>query len=268
MDGASLKQRQTILNIFEEKGKITEEELSKILGKEIGMWDMRPTLMESTYKASLMGQSLPEFTEVVKEYDRNRLTQYMLFVVTPQLLNYQIGNYNPSPSNASLDPNINLDRIELDGQSGLKTYDYVPITPESLDSVKGANKGTSESGTSTQPKTGADRASKYSSSWSDGSVKEAVENIAPDSSPQVTDTGKIIYSNPDTNQEVVYDIDGNYYRIIDNNITGKRNALDINGNPVPNNIILENGKQLGLSQSQYNSMTHFNNTDMDFPYDR
>ena len=59
------------------------------------------------------------------------------------LLNYQIGSYNPSPSNASLNPSVRLDQIEIEGQSGLKTYDYVPITPESLDRAKGLDKGAS-----------------------------------------------------------------------------------------------------------------------------
>jgi len=36
---------------------------------------------------------------------------------------------------------VRLDQIEIESQSGLKTYDYVPITPESLDRVKGLDKG-------------------------------------------------------------------------------------------------------------------------------
>jgi len=40
-----------------------------------------------------------------------------------------------------LNPSVRLDQIEIEGQSGLKTYDYVPITPESLDRAKGLDKG-------------------------------------------------------------------------------------------------------------------------------
>ena len=57
------------------------------------------------------------------------------------LLNYQIGSYSPSPSSASLNPSVRLDQIEIESQSSLKTYDYVPITPESLDRTKGLDKG-------------------------------------------------------------------------------------------------------------------------------
>ena len=63
------------------------------------------------------------------------------------LLNYQIGSYSPSPSNASLNPSVRLDQIEIESRSGLKTYDYVPITPESLDRVKGLDKRVGEAKT-------------------------------------------------------------------------------------------------------------------------
>lgn len=33
--------------------------------------------------------------------------------------------------------------------------------------------------------------------------------------------------------------------------------MDLNGN-IPNNKILENGKENGRTQSEYNSVTHFN----------
>ena len=41
-----------------------------------------------------------------------------------------------------MNPSVRLDQIEIESQSGLKTYAYVPITPESLDRVKGLDKGT------------------------------------------------------------------------------------------------------------------------------
>jgi hypothetical protein len=48
---------------------------------------------------------------------------------------------------------------------------------------------------------------------------------------------------------------GNYFRIYNPNISGKRAYL--NGN-VPNNKLLKNGKQTGRSQAEYNEVTHFN----------
>ena len=62
------------------------------------------------------------------------------------LLNYQIGSYSPSPSSASLNPSVHLDQIEIESQSGLKTDEYVPITPENLDRVKGLDKGAGGAG--------------------------------------------------------------------------------------------------------------------------
>ena len=111
---------------------------------------------------------------------------------------------------------------------------------------------------------GANRAARYSDSWQSGSVKDAINKFAPDATPVYTDTGKIIFRNESTGIEVVYDIAGNYYRIIDTNLSGRRNALDINGNRVPNNVQSENGTQRGMTQGEYNAHTHFNNLDSDF----
>ncbi len=38
------------------------------------------------------------------------------------------------------------------------------------------------------------------------------------------------------------------------------NIIYINGNQIPNNKIV-NGKQIGISKSEYNQLTHFNNID-------
>lgn len=113
-------------------------------------------------------------------------------------------------------------------------------------------------------KTGADRAAQYSGSWKDGSVKDAINKFAPDATPVYTDKGKIIYRNDSTGIEVVYDKNGNYFRIVDTNLTGKRTALDLDGNPIPNNVITEKGTQRGISQGEYNAASHFNNSDLDF----
>jgi RHS repeat-associated protein len=113
---------------------------------------------------------------------------------------------------------------------------------------------------------GAGRAAQYSSNWRNASMQEVVNEIAPGSSPVVTDSGKIIYKNAQTGKQVVYDIEGNYFRIEDTTLQGKRVYTDINGKPIPNNKIV-NGKQTGISQGEYNQTTHFNNTDSNFPYD-
>ena len=107
---------------------------------------------------------------------------------------------------------------------------------------------------------GYERAQKYSDDWSDESLSKTIDNIAPDAKPVKTSSGKEIYNNPKMGKQVVYDTDGNYFRIEDTNLTGKRVYTDINGNPIPNNKIV-NGKQIGISKSEYNQLTHFNNID-------
>ncbi len=124
------------------------------------------------------------------------------------------------------------------------------------------SKGTS----STTLKGGGERAAQYLNGWGNGSMKEVVNEIAPGSKPIVTDSGKIIYNNAQTGKQVVYDIEGNYFRIEDTTMTGKKVYTDVNGNVIPNNKVV-NGKQMGISQGEYNQSTHFNNTDAAFPYD-
>jgi hypothetical protein len=55
---------------------------------------------------------------------------------------------------------------------------------------------------------------------------------------------------------VVEDTNGNYYRIFDPSLPGKRRYLDMDGN-IPNNRIDELGRQVGRTQAEYNQVTHF-----------
>ena len=124
----------------------------------------------------------------------------------------------------------------------------------------------SEGTPKTTLKGGAGRAAQYSNGWGNASMKEVVNEIAPGSKPIVTDSGKIIYNNAQTGKQVVYDIEGNYFRVENTTVAGKRSYTDVSGNAIPNNKVV-NGKQSGISQGEYNQMTHFNNTDTNFPYD-
>ena len=69
---------------------------------------------------------------------------------------------------------------------------------------------------------GYERSQKYSNNWSDESLSKTVDKIAPESKPVKTSSGKEIYNNPKTGKQVVYDTDGNYFRIEDTTLTGKR----------------------------------------------
>ena len=84
---------------------------------------------------------------------------------------------------------------------------------------------TEENGNQTV-KDGAYRASLYSASWENGSLEEAIARFAPDSTPVYTDKGKVIYRNETTGIEIIYDKNGNYFRINDTTISGKRSYLN------------------------------------------
>jgi hypothetical protein len=124
---------------------------------------------------------------------------------------------------------------------------------EAAKAGKGAN------GTNTEKLTGgAARAEKFSNNWLTGNLDEVIEKFAGvNPIITITEKGKRIYTNPTTGIQVVEDMTGNYFRIYNPNISGKRTYMDLNGN-IPNNKLLENGKQAGRSQGEYNEVTHFN----------
>ena len=70
-----------------------------------------------------------------------------------------------------------------------------------------------------------------------------------------TNSGKI-YTNSSNGVRVVEDLNGSYFRRHDSSISGRRGCLDRDGN-IPNNKTLENGRQVGRNQSEYNAVTHF-----------
>ncbi|PIT53848.1 hypothetical protein BHC48_00955 [Snodgrassella communis] len=122
-----------------------------------------------------------------------------------------------------------------------------------------ANAGKGANGTNTEKLTGgAARAEKFSNNWPTGNLDEVIEKFAGvNPIITITEKGKRIYTNPTTGIQVVEDMAGNYFRIYNPNISGKRAYMDLNGN-IPNNKLLENGKQAGRSQGEYNEVTHFN----------
>lgn len=105
---------------------------------------------------------------------------------------------------------------------------------------------------------GAVRAKKFSGNWPTADLDAALKKFAGNH-PLVTTTNsaKRIYAHPETGVQVVEDLNGDYFRINDPSLSGKRTYLDLDG-IVPNNKILEGGKQIGRTQSEYNEVTHFN----------
>lgn len=83
-------------------------------------------------------------------------------------------------------------------------------------------------------------------------------SVRPNALPELTDQ-KIIYNDSQTGFEVIYDKEGDYFRMRNTSLTGKRTFTDLTG-LVPNNIA-ENGKQRGRTNDEYQKVTHFINTD-------
>jgi RHS repeat-associated protein len=107
---------------------------------------------------------------------------------------------------------------------------------------------------------GAGRAAKYSNGWSEASLQGAIDQFAPGAKGFLSkDKQKTIYLNSETGIQVVYDNLGDYFRIENLQLKGKRTYIDFTG-AVPNNKIV-NGKQMGRSKEEYHQITHYNNID-------
>ena len=162
------------------------------------------------------------------------------------------------------------------GQTGFDVLSVAPLigalkySDEVVDLVKGVNK-TSDvvknvdrttdviKGTSETVAGGTKRAKQFANGWGNGSLYDSIKKFAPGSTPISTTSGKLIYTNNITGIQVVYDKAGNYFRIEDTNILGKRRYLDLDGNSMTNKIV--NGKQMGRPKGEYQQLTHFNNLD-------
>lgn len=109
---------------------------------------------------------------------------------------------------------------------------------------------------------GAVRAKEFSKYWKEASLKDSINRFVPNHTViKKLEKGKILYMSNDSNIQIVYDIKGNYFRIQDLSIKGKRSYLDLQGNNPTNKIV--DGKQKGRSKEEYEPLTHFKNKDGD-----
>lgn len=113
-------------------------------------------------------------------------------------------------------------------------------------------------------KTGTDRAKAYSKGWPTGSLKDARKKFANEG-VTVTEyeSGKIRYISKDGRYEVIEDIYGGYFRVLDHSIPGKRyrrKYVDLDGNDM-RNVTEDTGRTRGRNREEYERATHFRNTD-------
>lgn len=113
---------------------------------------------------------------------------------------------------------------------------------------------------------GAGRAQRFGSNWQGASLKETVKRIAGDNPIiQKTKSGKILYRNPQSGLQVVYDQPGNYFRVENPNATAvAARYLDQFGKEIPANVSVIRPRgttQTGVPQDVRQVLTHFRNTD-------
>jgi hypothetical protein len=109
----------------------------------------------------------------------------------------------------------------------------------------------------------------------EASVDRAIElHAGPTYSSWETATGKVIFENPANGRQVVYDLEGNYFRIFQPVAIGSQRGVYLNmmGSvpmPIrrtPNGLRAIDLRSLPNGTALYNAETHFDNTD--FPLGR
>lgn len=105
---------------------------------------------------------------------------------------------------------------------------------------------------------GKQRAEKYAANWPKASLDKVVNRLVPGAKASAeSESGKITYSSETSNYSIIYDVAGDYFRIEDKRLVGKRRYVDLDGNDVAN--ITENGKTRGRTKDEYHQLTHIKN---------
>lgn len=101
-----------------------------------------------------------------------------------------------------------------------------------------------------------DRA-QYRDGWQSYDMDEVIKNLIPN--PQMTaptDTGKITFCSKETSLTVCYDLNEDYFTVVDETITGKGKYKKIDGSS-PLNKELPNGRTVGRPPDERKRITHF-----------
>lgn len=97
--------------------------------------------------------------------------------------------------------------------------------------------------------------SKNKDLWQKVNLDTLVEKFAPNSVPEINDSGKIIFHTPGSNVQLVAEATIGCVRIERLDISGQRRYLDLDG--VLRNNITVNGKMRGRTKEEYELATHF-----------
>ncbi len=97
--------------------------------------------------------------------------------------------------------------------------------------------------------------SKNKDLWQKVNLDTLVEKFAPNSVPEINDSGKIIFHTPGSNVQLVAEATIGCVRIERLDFSGQRRYLDLDG--VLRNNITINGKTRGRTKEEYELATHF-----------
>jgi hypothetical protein len=104
----------------------------------------------------------------------------------------------------------------------------------------------------------AESAAQFGANWGKASLDSAVKSLGAGVKVSKSSTGKVLYTSADGKKQVIQDAAQRYFRIKDMTNTTKRGYLDAAGQAVPNNVLNSaTGKMRGMTQGEFNQMTHF-----------
>ena len=158
----------------------------------------------------------------------------------------QIAEHQTAP--ALIAPTVDGREVVLTGSGDFLAFRHVDgLTDEQVSDIMNTRRAEVE---------------KYRSNWARYSLTETVKRLLPNANAKaIANTSKIYYTDDNTPVEIVYDSMFDYFRIQARGSRRQIDYRDINGNVLPNNVTLANGKQRGRTKSERMVETHFDNTD-------
>lgn len=104
------------------------------------------------------------------------------------------------------------------------------------------------------------RAALYGLDWKEGSLRDTVKRFVPGAKrSENRKKGKVFYETLNGRYQIVYDRNGDYFRILDREAPKKRPYVGLDGESMLNKTI--DGRTVGIEDDEYERLTHFKNTD-------
>ncbi|WP_460645275.1 hypothetical protein [Lacrimispora brassicae] len=114
-----------------QNGVLSREAYERITGKS-DPYGMMCAKIEISHSGSLCKMTYGDVGISVAQSENERISGFAFILLAALTATYSYKSNNPEAYEGNLDSIYRLDRMELDSKNGFKSYEYVPLTPETL----------------------------------------------------------------------------------------------------------------------------------------